>query len=179
VIGDRRRREKSRDLEPAVAVRRAHHGGLDAHVAQSSDALCPISFDRGSPFELEAELGEKRDSGIEGFHHDADVVHPLKRHAAHTSPVRHAHPTSAPADGCAVGTMASLFVPLPLMWASVRECPASARLAAALSFREGPAGWYGLSTVEGVGCVAGCLTPLVRWPRRVNWCGEILHHHHG
>jgi hypothetical protein len=42
-----------------VAVRRAHHGDLDAHVAQSSDALCPVSFDRGSPFELEAELGEK------------------------------------------------------------------------------------------------------------------------
>jgi hypothetical protein len=86
-MGDRRRREKSRDLEPAVAVRRAHHGDLDAHVAQASDALCPVSFDRGSPFELEAELGEKRDSSIEGFHHDADVVHPLKRHAAHPSPV--------------------------------------------------------------------------------------------
>jgi hypothetical protein len=38
------------------------------------------------PFELEAELGEKRDSDIEGLHHDADVVHPLKRHAAHSSP---------------------------------------------------------------------------------------------
>jgi hypothetical protein len=61
-----------------VAVRRAHHGDHDAHVAQSSDALCPVSFDRGSPFELEAELGEKRDSGIEGFHHDADVVHPFE-----------------------------------------------------------------------------------------------------
>jgi hypothetical protein len=64
-----------------------HHGDLDAHVAQSSDALCPVSFDRGSPFELQAELGEKRDSGIEGLHHDADVVHPLKRHAADSSPV--------------------------------------------------------------------------------------------
>jgi putative phosphoribosyl transferase len=41
-----------------VAVRRTHHGDLDAHVAQSSDAPCPVSFDRGSPFELEAELGE-------------------------------------------------------------------------------------------------------------------------
>jgi hypothetical protein len=48
-----------------VAVRRAHHGDLDAHGAQSSDALRPVSFDRGSPFELEAELAEKRDSGIE------------------------------------------------------------------------------------------------------------------
>ena len=33
VIGDHRRREKARELEPAVAVRRAHHGDLDALVA--------------------------------------------------------------------------------------------------------------------------------------------------
>src|SRR4051795_6888272 len=38
VIGDRRRREKARDFDPAVAVRHTHHGGLDALVAQSSDA---------------------------------------------------------------------------------------------------------------------------------------------
>src|SRR6266571_3349788 len=38
VIGDRRRREKARELDPAVAVRRTHHGDLDALVAQSSDA---------------------------------------------------------------------------------------------------------------------------------------------
>jgi hypothetical protein len=44
---------------------------------------------------------------------------------------------------------------------------------------EGPAGWYRHSTVEGAGCVAGCLKPLVRCPRRVNWCGEVLDHHHG
>jgi hypothetical protein len=31
----------------------------------------------GSPFELEAQLGEKRDGGIKRFHHDADVVHPF------------------------------------------------------------------------------------------------------
>src|SRR6266516_368553 len=35
VIGDDRRREKSREFDPAVAVRRAHHGDLDALVAQS------------------------------------------------------------------------------------------------------------------------------------------------
>src|SRR6266516_2349504 len=33
VIGDHRRREKSRELEPAVAVRRTHHRDLDALVA--------------------------------------------------------------------------------------------------------------------------------------------------
>ena len=68
-----------------MAVRRAHHRDLDALVAQSGDAPRPLSFDRGSPFELQAELGEERDGGIEGLHHDADVVHPYERHAA--SPV--------------------------------------------------------------------------------------------
>src|SRR5712691_9523733 len=38
VIGDRRRREKAREFDPAVAVRHTHHGDLDALVAQSSDA---------------------------------------------------------------------------------------------------------------------------------------------
>ena len=52
MISDRRRREKSRDLEPAVAVRRAHHRDLDVLIAQSGDAPCPVSVDRGSPFEL-------------------------------------------------------------------------------------------------------------------------------
>src|SRR6188768_1442674 len=32
VIGDHGRREKARELDPAVAVRRAHHGDLDALV---------------------------------------------------------------------------------------------------------------------------------------------------
>ena len=38
VIGDHRRREKSREFDPAVAVRHTHHGDLDALVAQPSDA---------------------------------------------------------------------------------------------------------------------------------------------
>ena len=46
-------------LPPAVTVRRTHHGNLDAHVAQSSDAICPVSFDWGAPLELEAKFGEE------------------------------------------------------------------------------------------------------------------------
>ena len=46
-------------LEPALAVRRAHHGNLDALIAQSSDTSCPFSFDGGPPFELEAELAKE------------------------------------------------------------------------------------------------------------------------
>ena len=38
MIRDGRRREKAGELEPAVAVRRAHHGDLDALVAQAGDA---------------------------------------------------------------------------------------------------------------------------------------------
>src|SRR6185312_14376236 len=35
-----------------------------------------------SPLGFEAQLGEERDSGIERLDDDADVVHPLQRHAA-------------------------------------------------------------------------------------------------
>src|SRR5438105_3223697 len=80
MIGDHRRREETGDLEPAVTVRRTHHGNLDAHVAQSSDAICPVSFDWGAPFELEAKFGEEVNGGVEVFYHDADVVHALDRH---------------------------------------------------------------------------------------------------
>src|SRR5215210_3504498 len=59
VIRDRRRREEAGELEPAVAVRRAHHRNLDALIAQSSDTSSPFSFDRGPPFELEAELAKE------------------------------------------------------------------------------------------------------------------------
>src|SRR5262245_32520778 len=80
VIGNHGRREESGHLEPAVTVRRPHHGNLDAHVAQPSDAICPVSFDWGAPLELEAKFGEELDGGIDVFHHDADIVHTLDRH---------------------------------------------------------------------------------------------------
>lgn len=67
-------------LEPAMAVRRTHHGHLDAHTGQPGDALGPFPFYRHAPFELEAQLGEKRNGGVEVLHHDAYVVHPLDRH---------------------------------------------------------------------------------------------------
>src|ERR1700754_611347 len=56
VIGDHTRREKARELEPPVTVRRAHHGDLDALVAEAGDAPGPLPFHHASPFELEAEL---------------------------------------------------------------------------------------------------------------------------
>ncbi len=80
MIGDDGRGEESRKLEPTVAVRGDQHGDLYVLVPQPGDAPGPLSFDRGSPFELEAELDEEWDNGVERFYHDADVVHPLHRH---------------------------------------------------------------------------------------------------
>ena len=41
-----------------MTVRRAHHGNLDAHVAQSSDAIRPFPFYRGAAFELQSVLDQ-------------------------------------------------------------------------------------------------------------------------
>src|ERR671911_1855703 len=76
VICDNVRREKVREFEPAVAVRRAHHGGLDALVAEGSDTPCPLPFDVGSPLEFEAEFAEELDRAGEVLDDDADIVHP-------------------------------------------------------------------------------------------------------
>ncbi len=80
VIRDDRRREKTGELEPAVAVRRAHHGDLDALIAQSSDTSGPFSFDRGPPFELETELAKEINRRSEVIDDNSYVVHPFERH---------------------------------------------------------------------------------------------------
>jgi hypothetical protein len=85
VIGDHRRREKARELEPAVAVRRAHHGDLDALVAQSSDAPAHSPSIVARPSSSRPSSRKKSDRGIEVIDDDADVVHPLKRET-HTHP---------------------------------------------------------------------------------------------
>jgi hypothetical protein len=63
-----------------VAVRGGQHGDLDVLCAQPGDAAGPLTLDRGSPFECQAKLDEKWNGGIEGFDHDANVVHPLHSH---------------------------------------------------------------------------------------------------
>ena len=80
MIRDSRGREEARELKPAVAVRRAHHGNLDALIAQSSDTSRPFSFDGGPPFEVEAELAKKINRLSEIIDDDSDVVHPFERH---------------------------------------------------------------------------------------------------
>jgi hypothetical protein len=82
VIRDDRRREKAGEFEPAVAVRRAHHGNLDALIAQSSNTSGPFSFDRGPPFELEAEFAEEINRRSEVIDDDSYVVHSFERHVS-------------------------------------------------------------------------------------------------
>src|SRR5581483_11328362 len=86
MIGDHRRREEPGQLEPAVTIRRTHHGNLAAHVAQPGDAVCPLALDRSAALEHEAKFGEEPDGGIDVFDHDADVVHTLDRHAVSLPP---------------------------------------------------------------------------------------------
>src|SRR3954470_24854789 len=77
---DDRRSQEAGELESAVAVRCAHHGHLDVLIAQSSDTSGPFSFDRGPPFELEAEFAKEINRPSEVFDNDTYVVHPLQRH---------------------------------------------------------------------------------------------------
>src|SRR4029453_9618436 len=87
VICDDRRCEEAGELKPAVAVRRAHHGNLDTLIAQSSDTSGPFSFNRGPPFELEAEFAKEINRHSEVFDDDSYVVHPLERHVSNLQDV--------------------------------------------------------------------------------------------
>ena len=48
-----------------MAVGGAHHRDLDAHAAQPGDSFGPVTLDRGAPLEIETQLGEEIDRGIE------------------------------------------------------------------------------------------------------------------
>src|SRR6266542_1040576 len=101
VIGDHRWCEELGQFEPAMTVWRTHHGDFDAHVVQSSDAICPVSFDWGAPLELETKFGEEPNGGINVFHHDADVVHTLDRHdVSLASNVAHERPSKRAKPAC-------------------------------------------------------------------------------
>jgi len=82
MIRDGRRLEEAGELDPAVTVRRTHHGNLDALIAQSSDTSGPFSFDHGAPFELEAELAKEINRLSEVIDDDSYVVHPFERHVS-------------------------------------------------------------------------------------------------
>jgi hypothetical protein len=82
MMRDGRRREETGELDPAVPVRHAHHGNLDALIAQSSDTSGPFSFDDRPPFELEAELAKEINRPSEVIDNDSYVVHSFERHVS-------------------------------------------------------------------------------------------------
>src|ERR1700704_5777733 len=82
MIRDGRGREEAGELDPAVAIRRAHHGSLDALIAQPSDTSGPFSVDGGPPFEVEAELAKEINRPFEVVDDDSYVVHPFERHGS-------------------------------------------------------------------------------------------------
>src|SRR5262249_42912926 len=87
MIRDDRWRDKAGELEPTVAVGRAHHGNLDALIAQSSDTSGPFSFDRGPPFKLKATVAKKINRRRKVIDDDTYVVHRLERHVSNLQTV--------------------------------------------------------------------------------------------
>src|SRR3954454_1573655 len=77
---DRRRRVELRQLNPAVAVRGAHHGDVATNAVEPDDLIRPRPLVRRLAFELHAELGEERLGSLEVVDDDENVVHPLKGH---------------------------------------------------------------------------------------------------
>ena len=73
------RREEAGEFEPVVAVRRAHHGDLDALIAESSDAPGLFSFDGCLSFEFQAEVEEDINGCCQVVDDDSHVVHAFER----------------------------------------------------------------------------------------------------
>src|SRR4051795_6812439 len=77
-----------RQLEPAVAVRGAHHRDVNPYAVEPVDAVHPTSLDRRLALQLHAELDKERLGTLEVVDDDADVVHPLNRHGGSPSSSR-------------------------------------------------------------------------------------------
>src|SRR5215211_6778506 len=75
VVSGHRRSDKSRKLESALAVRRAHHGDLDLLAVESRDTPRPLSVYRRLSFELEPEHAKELDCRRQILNDDAYVVH--------------------------------------------------------------------------------------------------------
>ena len=64
-----------------MAVGGPHHRDAAPDAVEPDGAVRPKPFDLPLAFQLHAELGEERDSGIQVLDDDGDVVHPLNGHA--------------------------------------------------------------------------------------------------
>jgi hypothetical protein len=81
VVALERRRVVLRQLELYVAVRSLHHRDVRPYALEPVDAVHQAALDGRLALQLESELDEELGRGREVFDHDADVLHPLDRHA--------------------------------------------------------------------------------------------------
>ena len=70
-----------RQLESSVAVRSLEHRNVRPYALEPHDAVHPATFDGRLALQHESELDEELGRRREVVNHDADVVHPLDRHA--------------------------------------------------------------------------------------------------
>jgi hypothetical protein len=71
-----------RQLEPAVAVGRAHHRDLAADVVEPDRLVGEVALDVCATLEAHAERGEERDRRVQVVDDDGDVVHALDGHGS-------------------------------------------------------------------------------------------------
>jgi len=65
-----------------VAVRGPQHRDVAPDAVESDGAVREQAFDLRLAFQLQAELGEERDGGVQVADDDGDVVHPLNGHVS-------------------------------------------------------------------------------------------------
>ena len=57
-----------------MTVGRPHHRDLDALIPQPCNSTGPLSFNHGSPLELEAQLDEELDRRVHVVDYDSDII---------------------------------------------------------------------------------------------------------
>ena len=78
---DELRIAEPRQLDPPVAVWGPHHRDVDLDAFEPVETIHPGAFDRHLAFKRHAERGEEGNCGLQVIDDDADMVHPLDRHA--------------------------------------------------------------------------------------------------
>nr|WP_251041416.1 hypothetical protein [Arthrobacter sp. ISL-30] len=70
-----------RQLDAAAAVRGPHDGDIRSDAVQPDELVHPFILDCCLALQFQAQFDEERDSSLEILDHNADVIHPVDRHA--------------------------------------------------------------------------------------------------
>jgi hypothetical protein len=70
-----------RQLDPAVAVRGPDEGEVCSDAVQPDELVYPFTFDCCLALQFQAQFDEERDRSRKIPDHNADVIHPVDRHA--------------------------------------------------------------------------------------------------